>query len=124
MIASLAAIAAPVALAGMPGVARTGVRRMIVSGRVSDAAGRPRAGVAVEIWPVQQRGDSTDAATRAITDADGRFFATLVAAAAHAAPPRRLTCRIDGERIVAPALDALERDDTGTWRASFGVTLA
>ena len=117
MIASLVAAVAPAAAAGASAAANARAQRVIVSGRVSDAAGRPHAGLTVEVWHAHTQ------KAEAITDADGRFFATL-AAAAHAAPPRRLACRVGRERIVTPVLGALQRDDTGTWRASFGVTLA
>ena len=102
-LAGTGALAAPVG--PLPG------DRLVVSGRVLDAGGKPLAGALVEAWHAS-----------ATTDADGRFV--LVGQMPGSGPSEyRVT---HGTRSLAlRALPAqLQRDEGGTWRSALGIALA
>ena len=95
--------------------------------------GRPLAGAAVEVWRANARGD----AATATTDGDGRFFAKV--ASDRRGRPHRIHYRVsDGGRTLATQelyfargravaerrSGHLQRDEAGTWRAAFGISLA
>jgi protocatechuate 3,4-dioxygenase beta subunit len=141
MIAGFAGTAAP-ALAGqlheqLAAVGQVGaVERaggVVVSGRILAGSGRPLAGATVEIWRANARGD----AATATTDGDGRFFAKV--ASDRPGRPRHIHYHVsDGGRTLATQelyfargrevaerrSGHLERDEAGTWRAAFGISLA
>jgi len=133
MMAGLAGAAAPAPLfAGPLSVsaveAGSSVPRLIVSGRIlAGPGGKPLAGAEVE---VRHAGASGKFAS-AITDGDGRFFATIAAADSSGRPRRIYYCvRHDGHetpvthRISDDLVANLRRDDGGDWRTTFGLTLA
>ena len=108
MMAGLAGAAAPAPLFAGPG-------------------GKPLAGAEVE---VRHAGASGKFAS-AITDGDGRFFATIAAADSSGRPRRIHYCvRHEGHetpvthRISDDLVANLRRDDAGVWRTTFGLTLA
>lgn len=129
-IAGLAGAAAPaVAFAGTTASPQDGpavssfADRLVVSGRILGAGGKPLSGATVEIWPVGSREPRGEAST----DGDGRFF-TAIAPAEHGRP-RELRYRVvHGGRgtPVKPlhfARGQMQRDEAGAWRATFAATL-
>ena len=127
MIASLAGAATPaVVFAGPAGDAGFAANsgKLIVSGRILGHGGKPLSGAVVEILAAHSDGDAS-----VTTDADGRFMFTTAAAGrvdyrvlhdGIAEPMRQL--RLAG----APGNPSARphRDETGTWRATFGLSLA
>src|SRR5262245_15776030 len=128
MIAGLAGAAAPaVAFAGSTASPQDGLAvssfadRLVVSGRILGADGKPVSGARVEIW----RDGSREPRSSVNTDGDGRFFTAI----AHGRP-RDLRYRVVQGRRGTPvkrlyfARGDMQRDETGAWRATFGATLA
>ena len=137
MIAGLAGTATP-ALAGQfrgAAVSEVGAVEgdggLVVSGRILAHNGRPLAGAAVEIWRPNARAE----AARATTDGDGRFFAKVAAAGR----PHHIHYRVSeggrtlarqelyfarGRAVAESRAAYLQRDESGTWRAAFGMSLA
>ena len=144
MLAGLAAGVAPAAFFAGPGraahhneiastVALAGTGKLIVSGRVLGADRRPLAGALVGMW----RPDTQAERARAATDADGRFFVTI--APAGRGRPQFVRYRVSHRGRVMTEnqlyferepgvpddrIARLQRDDSGAWRATFGLTLA
>ena len=132
MIAGVTGAVTPVAVfAGQPGdamvaelAASTGKGKLILSGRILGHDGKALSGAVVELLRAHSSGDAG-----ATTDADGRFMLTTVAAEridyrvihdGNATPVRQLRfARVPGDHVAR-----LQRDDEGTWRATFGLTLA
>jgi hypothetical protein len=131
MMAGLAGAAAPaVAFAGATASPQDGLAvssfadRLVVSGRILGADGKPLSAATVEIWPDGSR----EPAGSVNTDGDGRFF-TAIAPAEHGRP-RDLRYRVVQGGRGTPvkrlhfARGQMQRDEAGTWRATFGATLA
>jgi len=139
MIAGLAGSAVPGSVLGalLEGAtadpARGALRegdRLIVSGRIVDAQEQPVTGALIEML--------NGAAERKVwtsTDGDGRFVLTMSASAAQSQIDYRVTRPQRGAVTrslhFAPARGFeretaafLQRDDAGTWRTTFGLTLA
>jgi protocatechuate 3,4-dioxygenase beta subunit len=132
MIAGLAGMAAPATLfaaaqgAAGPSAAAAAPRGgepLLVSGRVVTPQGAPLQGATLTF--------ADDAASRAITDADGRFMletatprdgilAYRITHDAHGAIAQRTQLDARASATGVPA----QRDEAGVWRAAFGVTLA
>lgn len=104
---------------------------MVVSGRVvSEADGQALAGAHIEIWQADVRGVRDERIRAVVTaDGDGRYFATLngkadrlhyrVSHHGHTARVTQLYAAGARQRSVT-----LTRDDTGTTRAAFEMSLA
>ncbi len=151
VIAGLAGIAAPATLfagpsGGTPGDApavaeylpsgSSGEGQLVVSGRILGAPhGKPLAGAVVEAW----HAPGSVRCASVITDADGRFMFTTLASAEAAGHPPHIHYRVSHHGHETPLarlhfaresgisddrVAHLQRDNAGTWRASFGVTLA
>jgi len=105
----------------------------VVSGRVLGVNGRPLAGAAVEVWRTNARAD----AVSTTTDGDGRFFTKV--ASDRRGRPHLIHYRVSkdgqalatqelqfarGRRVAERRSGRLERDEAGTWRAAFGISLA
>ena len=150
VIAGLAGVAAPATIlagqcGGAPGnvpavaglYARgAGAGKLVVSGRILGVPEcQPLAGATVEAWHADAQADRTSATT----DADGRFVFTTAAPAAQPGRPPHIHYRVShkgrvratrqlylapGRGVAGEQVARLERDDTGVWRAAFGVTLA
>ena len=140
MIAGLAGMAVPGTLFAARSGGGTGAEKLIVSGRILRADGKPLAGAKVEALNARAHGGSS-----VTTDADGRFvFATLAPAgnsprihyqvshAEHGTLARQLYLGRApgvGSKDVAQLqrgrenVAQLQRDEAGTWRAAFGLTL-
>jgi hypothetical protein len=131
MMAGLAGAAAPaVAFAGAtaspqdgPAVSSLG-DRLVVSGRILGADGKPLSGAMVEIWPDSSR----EPRGSVNTDGDGRFF-TAIAPAGHGRPGDLRYRVVHGGRGTPAkrlhfARGQMQRDEAGAWRATFGATLA
>ena len=131
IIAGLAGAVTPaVAFAGATASPQDGLAvssfadRLVVSGRILGADGKPLSGAVVEIL----LGDSREPRGAASTDADGRFF-TAVSPAGHGRP-RDLRYRVVHGGRAAPvkrlqfARGQVQRDEAGAWRATFAATLA
>jgi hypothetical protein len=126
MMAGLVGAAAPaVAFAGatasLQGLAVSSFAdKLVVSGRILGADGRPLSGATVEILPAGSREPRGEAST----DGDGRFFTEL----APAGGDLRYRVRHDGRATSAKQLrftrGQMQRDEAGAWRATFGATLA
>ena len=102
IIAGLASSIAPAALSAI--VSSEEPRRLVLSGRVIGLDEKPLSGATV-----------ASGATRAATDADGRFVLVT--------DTRRYRVTYRGRS--AEGLVSNQRPDAdGTWRASFGLTLA
>ena len=139
MIAGLAGTAMPALAGQFRGSAAVGEvgavesdHGLVISGRVIARNGRPLAGAAVEVW----RANARRGGARAITDGDGRFFAKV--AADRPGRPYRINYRVSagGRTLAADELyfargravaerrsGYLQRDEAGTWRATFGISL-
>ena len=93
-------------------------RPLIVSGRITDANGKPVAGATV-----------TAAPANATTDADGRFVFTTVADNARIDRPQSLYCRVSHsmhgtrDHRIDFSRASIQRDDAGAWRAAVGLRL-
>ena len=148
VIAGLAGVAAPATLfAGQcSGTLRNasvgaelfagGGDKLVVSGRILGAPDcKPLAGAMVEVWHASGRVPCASV----ITDADGRFMFTTIAPAEYPGRPRHIHYRVSRQGHATPVTQLyfarehgvsddrvaqLQRDNAGTWRASFGVTLA
>lgn len=142
VIAGLAGAAAPATLyagqdlfSAAPGeiTAIAGRDGLVISGRVLAHDGNPLAAATIEIWDAR----ATDIAAATTTDGDGRFYASV--ASEYHARPRRIHYRVsrDGQTLAARQLHFarghelaerqtghLHRDESGAWRAAFGVTVA
>jgi hypothetical protein len=131
MIAGLAGAAAPaVALAGATASPQEGLAvssfadRLVISGRILGADGKPLSDAAVEVWLA----DSREPHGRVNTDGDGRFFTTI--APAEHGRPRDLRYRVVHGGRGTPvkrlhfARGHMQCDEAGAWRATFGATLA
>ena len=117
----MAGLAVPAALysaqyAGM--AAADGAQRLVMSGRILGADGKPLSGARVEILH-----SHSNNAMGAETDADGRFM--LDSAAAGRQPVRYRVSR-KGYPTRSSRLETtqLQRDESGTWRGTVGLTLA
>ena len=110
-----------------------GEHKLVVSGRILRPDCKPLAGATIEMW---QSDPNTDRAS-ATTDADGRFFTTM-APGAYPGRPRPIHYRVSHEehgtlvkrldlareRGVSDGLvSRLQRDETGAWRTTFGLTV-
>ena len=145
----VAGVAAPVAAfagycmgapLGVPAVAEPGAgggragAKLIISGRVLRRDRKPLAGAVVETW----RADGEGGQASVITDADGRFMFTTIAPVVAFARLRPIQYRVSHtghETLVSqlhftrePGVSSdriahLQRDEAGTWRATFGVAL-
>lgn len=105
---------------------------IVISGRLVDADGAPVAGARVEL------GDGIrDAASLAVTDADGRFVSRTRVHVQASGRPASLAYRVrHGDSAVTqatirmvptpsrPGQASAHRDEDGTWRAAFGIRLA
>jgi len=117
----MAGLAAPAALyavqyAGM--AVADGLQRLVLSGRILGADGKPLSSARVELLHPHSNG-----AIGAETDADGRFL--LDAAAAGRQPVRyRVSRKGHPTRSARLETAQLQRDETGTWRGTFGLMLA
>ena len=91
-------------------------RRLVLSGRVVCPNGEPLVGAGVEVWHAGEHAGGH----RVSSDGDGRFL--LIAGTRH---PARLRYRVThaGRSLEGPVAK-LQQDDAGTWRATFGLTLA
>ena len=117
----MAGLAVPAALysaqyAGM--AAAGGAQRLVMSGRILGADGKPLSGARVEILHSHSIN-----AIGVETDADGRFL--LDAPAAGRQPVRYRVSR-KGYPMRSSRLETaqLQRDESGTWRGTVGLTLA
>lgn len=148
MIAGVAGVAAPATLfaearggnprdamvAELSAGAGSGAEKLVVSGRILGANRKPLPDATVEMWLADMNGERACV----ITDADGRFF-TTIAPMGQSSRPRHIHYRVrHGGRetlvkqlhfarepgIPADQIAQLQRDDTGFWRTTFGVTLA
>ena len=104
--------------------------RLIVSGRIVDAHEQPVTDALIEMLS-----GAADRSVRTSTDGDGRFVLTMSASAAQSQIDYRVSRPQRGAVIrslhFAPArgferetVAFLQRDDAGTWRTTFGLTLA
>jgi len=126
---------------GLPAAGETGTggggtgAKLVVSGRILRRDGNPLAGAAVETW----RADGEGGQASVITDADGRFMFTTLAPGAASARLRPIHYRVSHEGhealvsqlhfvrdpgVPSDRIARLQRDESGTWRATFGVTFA
>lgn len=103
------------------------MEKLVVSGRIAGALdGKPLAGAVIEAWPT---GSSADPAVVA-TDADGRFVLTTMAPTEPHDRPRALRYRVRyaGRELPAQTRSSAavqwQRDDTGVWRTSLGLSVA
>lgn len=144
IIAGLAGVVTPTTIfAGQRGAALIadlsattggGKGAFVVSGRILGTDAKPLFNASVEMWHAGRRGERA----LATTDGDGRFFATI-APAEHSSRPRRIHYRVShekhgtlvrqlylaGERGISDDLVShLQRDDTGIWRTTLGLTVA
>jgi hypothetical protein len=138
MLAGLAGSAAPAFAGQFRGAAVgevgaiEGDGGLVVSGRILARNGKPLAGVAVELWRANARAE----AAKATTDGDGRFFTKIAAGAGR---PHRIHCQVGhgggtltrqelyfarGRTVAERRSGCLQRDETGTWRAAFAISLA
>jgi hypothetical protein len=124
LIAGAAGIALPLAGFGWnvnaaAASAITDPQKLVVSGRIVLADGKPLAGANV-----------ATAGTSALTDGDGRFVLETVAPAGRA-PQLRYQVSHPSHATVTRELRAadaggknVQRDETGTWRTAIGLALA
>jgi hypothetical protein len=104
IIAGLGTIVAPAAFCALPPRPEKFAEKLVLSGRVLGADGKPLAGVMVGAGLAQ-----------AETDADGRFVLVTTK------PFYRVTC---GDRAAEGFVSNRRCDSEGTWRATVGLTLA
>jgi len=132
MMAGVAAAAAPTAIFANPPrdalaaelAASAGTGKLIISGRMLAQDGKPLSGAVVELLHARSDKDA-----RATTDADGRFMIATGAA-------ERVDYRVIRDGVSTPIhrlhfarepgtdVARLQRDQEGTWRATFGISLA
>lgn len=126
---------------GVPAVTEPGAggggagAKLIISGRILRRDGNPLAGAAVETWHADGKGGQASV----ITDADGRFMFTTLAPGAAPARLQPIHYRVSHEGyealvsqlhfvsdpgVPSERIARLQRDEAGTWRATFGVTLS
>jgi hypothetical protein len=102
---------------------------LLVSGRIVDAGCKPIAGARVELLQPHA------AHAAALTDGDGRFVLTATSTHATKHADYRVTHDAHSARVARvhfarraraarPDVAALQRDETGIWRTTIGVTLA
>lgn len=129
MIAGLAGAAAPVvAFAGASPQAGLAVSsfadKLVVSGRILGADGKPLSGATVEICPA----DAGEPRGSVSTDADGRFFTAVTPAGR--GRPQDIRYRVSHRGHETPvqrfhfARGQMQRDEAGAWRATFAARLA
>ena len=142
MIAGLAGMAVPGALLAarsgglpdyLPAAADSGAEKegLVVSGRILRPDGKPLAGATVDALNARVSGNYS-----VTTDADGRFMFTTLAPTGSSP---RIQCRVSHPQhgtlkrelhlgptpgAAADTVAQLQRDEAGTWRAAFGLTLA
>ena len=134
----MAGLAAPATLfaaqyGGTPGAAPVAelaagdAEKMVVSGRMLGANGKPLSGARVKLLRADPKGDAS-----VTTDADGRFMFTTAAVEridyrvshhGHATPVKQLHFA-RGRGVPGAQIVRLQRDDAGVWRGTFGLTLA
>ena len=122
ILAGFGSLAAPAALYAAQG---DGLRRphasaeekLVLSGRVLGPAGKPLAGATVEVgYAARNSGGSV------LTDGDGRFVLVTTTPAGRREQLRyRVTC---AGHATEGQLSKQQRDENGTWRTTFGLTLA
>ncbi len=103
--------------------------KLIVSGRIVDAHCQPIAHATIEAWHADVH------RTSVATDGDGRFMFTTTTPAGR----RYVDCRIahkdhgtqirqlhlaHARGVAESAIATPQRDDSGVWRATYGLTLA
>lgn len=107
--------------------------KIVISGRILGAPdGLPLAGAQIEIWQADARGVRAESTREvAVTDGDGRYFAAMGAGDAH-----RLHYRVSRQGYTARVTQmhaasgvrqrtvTMTRDDEGSTRAAFELTLA
>jgi len=118
-----------------PGAGGSG-EKLVVSGRILRPDGKPLADATVDAWYAEASGDYAASAT---TDADGRFVFTTLAPSAYPGRPQHIHYRVSHKEHRTPLTQLhfahtpgipedrvaqLQRDETGAWRAAFGLTLA
>ena len=129
-----------------------GKDKLVVSGRILGAPDcKPLAGATVEVWHADAnrdyraftRGKQDDPGcvpcASVTTDADGRFMFTTIVSAEYPGHPRHINYRVTHQGHAMPVTQLyfarergvpddrvaqVHRDDAGTWRATFGLTLA
>lgn len=104
IIAGLGTVVAPAAISATASAVPDKPEKLVLSGRILGPGGKPLAGAAVAAG-----------AASALTDADGRFMVVTTT------PRYRVTC--DG-RSAEGFVSNQRRDAEGTWRSTFGLTLA
>lgn len=100
--------------------------KLIVSGRILDAHGKPAAHVAIDAWHADVH------RTSVIADADGRFMFTTTTPTADSAIDHRVShagATTVSQLTLAPrahvsAQSQVRRDDQNVWRTTFALTLA
>ena len=135
MLAGAASLAAPGCAWTLPAVAMTadGVRiaggeKLIVSGRILDADGKPAAHASIDAWHADVL------RTRVVADADGRFMFTTTTPTVGSAIDYRvshagatmvnqldLNARPQG---FTQTQSQVRRDEQAVWRTTFALTLA
>jgi len=96
--------------------------KLVLSGRIVHPDGKPLAGATVEVLHAARDGGGSVA-----TDGDGRFVivTTTPAGRPELLLPERLRYRVSYNGYAAEGqLSKRQRDADGTWRTSFGLTLA
>lgn len=151
LIAGCAGVAAPAALfaaqcngtpgsaAAVNGFVASGIEaggKLVVSGRIVGADCKPLADAAVTAW---HAGANPDSAVSVTTDADGRFMFTTTAPTGYRGGAPHINCRVGhggrevhatqlyfagGRGVSDSRIAQLQRDAAGTWRATFGLSLA
>ena len=116
LIAGAVSVAAPAASWAGQGYKPFIDGPLVISGRVVDSTGRPLAGACVRI--------DAGHAVSGTTDGDGRFVVSTDAARASAIRVRVSDAQQTFSTDFAPAREALQRDESGTWRTTVGLALA
>lgn len=147
LIAGIAGAAIPAVIsaahAAAPGLATASAMSdatLVVSGRVVTPDGRPLSGAAVEVWHAGAGSSGTCAPCATVsTDGDGRFVFSATTPTNHAGEPRQLRYRVSHRDHAATARELhfsrasgvpgqqiarLQRDEAGTWRTTFALTVA
>ncbi len=113
---------------------------LVVSGRIVTPDGKPLSGAAVEVWHAGAQAPETCAPCALVsTDGDGRFVFAVTTPASRAGAPREIRYRVShrdhaatvrelhfARRRGAPGQEIarLHRDESGTWRTTFALTVA
>jgi len=138
VIGGFAVAAAPaLPAAGLDGTAAVatmdGQGGLVISGRILARDGRPLTGATVEILGARD----AQAAATATTDGDGRFYAAVPSG--RRGRPSLIRYRVSrngrtlavrelrfarGRQVAERQAGHLQRDDSGAWRAAFGLALA